>query len=349
MDLNVAGSSPVDRPLHMKYKHTVLGGTFDRIHSGHILYLKTAFECSDHITIGLTTQKLHSKKDHRQIIQDYSLREKELIKVIRARWPKGKVQIVPIDNIYGPSIEDPSIDSIVLTDETLQNGKKINTKRKIRGLRELEIILYPTIAAQDDLRLSSSRIRGGEIDRKGSVYKEVFSKNRVLPENLRSDLRKALGHTIKGTENEKDNVAVEAVNFLKTKKYGLVIAVGDIVSSTLKNAGFSPDINIIDFKTQRKLLSSFKTNKKFDTQNKSGTISSEFAELLKKEIDKNAKSKSKKTITIDGEEDLLVIPAVLLAPLESVVMYGQRNVGVVIVRVTEEIKKQVSDLVSHFS
>ena len=54
------------------------------------------------------------------------------------------------------------------------------------------------------------------------------------------------------------------------------------------------------------------------------------------------------TIVIDGEEDLLALPAILLAPLKSMVLYGQMDLGVVLVEVTEEMKEKVAGLVKKF-
>lgn len=332
----------------MTHKHVVIGGTFDRLHKGHISYLKTAFENAGRVTIGLSTDKLHSDKEFKQIIQIYNLRKKELLRTIKANWSRIPVAILPIEDIFGPSTSDPTIDAIVVTEITQQNGKKINAERMKRGLNELKIITYPIIKAQDDLILSSSRIRGGEVDRQGKVYKQSFSETLSLPEKLRTELRKPLGRVIKGGENEKVKVAFEVKQILEKEKHILSIAVGDIVSSTLKNAGFLPDIEIIDFKTQRKFLPAFDNCEKFDTENDAGTINQSSAFLLEKDIKQILINKGKKTITIDGEEDLLVLPAILLAPLESVVFYGQRDMGMVIVKVTEEIKRQVSELLKRF-
>jgi len=44
-------------------------------------------------------------------------------------------------------------------------------------------------------------------------------------------------------------------------------------------------------------------------------------------------------VHIKGEEDLLTLPAVLFAPLDSVVCYGQPGKGMVLVKVTEEKKR----------
>jgi hypothetical protein len=45
-------------------------------------------------------------------------------------------------------------------------------------------------------------------------------------------------------------------------------------------------------------------------------------------------------IEVDGEEDLLAIVAVQTSPIGSLVVYGQPNVGIVLVRVSETKKAE---------
>jgi hypothetical protein len=49
-------------------------------------------------------------------------------------------------------------------------------------------------------------------------------------------------------------------------------------------------------------------------------------------------------ITVDGEEDLLVLPVCMSAPENSVVLYGQPNEGLVLVHVTPEIQAKVQKI-----
>jgi len=49
-------------------------------------------------------------------------------------------------------------------------------------------------------------------------------------------------------------------------------------------------------------------------------------------------------IMVDGEEDLAVLPAVLLSPATSIVMYGQPGIGGVLVRVDDAVRKRVGSL-----
>jgi len=49
-------------------------------------------------------------------------------------------------------------------------------------------------------------------------------------------------------------------------------------------------------------------------------------------------------IVVNGEEDLLVIPVCVHAPENSIVLYGQPNKGLVIVKVTPEIRNKTQGL-----
>ena len=53
-------------------------------------------------------------------------------------------------------------------------------------------------------------------------------------------------------------------------------------------------------------------------------------------------------IKVKGEEDLLALPAILLAPLHSIMLYGQMDMGIVMVEVTEEKKKEVMEILKKF-
>ena len=56
------------------------------------------------------------------------------------------------------------------------------------------------------------------------------------------------------------------------------------------------------------------------------------------------KSKAPVRILVDGEEDLLVIPVCIHAPDYAIIMYGQPNEGLVVVKINEEIKKKTKSI-----
>jgi uncharacterized protein (UPF0218 family) len=61
-------------------------------------------------------------------------------------------------------------------------------------------------------------------------------------------------------------------------------------------------------------------------------------------IDTAIHDSEKSLITVDGEEDLMGFPAVLLAPNGSAVLYGQPDVGIVWIPVNDQTKKTTREL-----
>jgi uncharacterized protein (UPF0218 family) len=51
------------------------------------------------------------------------------------------------------------------------------------------------------------------------------------------------------------------------------------------------------------------------------------------------------TVVVNGEEDLLTLVAILVAPNGSIVAYGQPEVGIVLVRISTEKKSEIQALI----
>ena len=63
---------------------------------------------------------------------------------------------------------DESLNAIIVSEETEKVAIELNINRKLKGLRELEIVVVPLVLADDGIRISSTRIRNKEINIKGS-------------------------------------------------------------------------------------------------------------------------------------------------------------------------------------
>ena len=71
-----------------------------------------------------------------------------------------------------------------------------------------------------------------------------------------------------------------------------------------------------------------------NVKNPQGTITQEAINAIQEAI----QSKKQVNIVVDGEEDLLTLIVVLNAPLNALVIYGQPNKGIVVVKVTPQKK-----------
>ena len=128
---------------------------------------------------------------------------------------------------------------------------------------------------------------------------------------------------------------------------------------SLWDVGFVPSIAVIDYKSRREALTenskfvypeerreirNLKTRK---YRNRAGTIETSAVRRLKALCNAYLKNNSPQCLVINGEEDLMVLPAILVAPLSSLVLYGQYDLGVVAVKVTEEKKIEVWEVVKN--
>jgi len=158
-----------------------------------------------------------------------------------------------------------------------------------------------------------------------------------LPENLRDQLKIPLGDLIKEENVNKENILT------KIGSEPIVITVGDRTTENMINLGIMPQIQIIDGlekRNKRLVPTDDAINTSLSCKNPPGEISEESTQVIQKAFS----CESPVRITVDGEEDLLVIPACIFAPENSVVMYGQPNEGLVIVTITPEIRAKVQKI-----
>ena len=74
--------------------------------------------------------------------------------------------------------------------------------------------------------------------------------------------------------------------------------------------------------------------------NPAAEITLESIEIIKKAFTMNSPIR----LTVNGEEDLLVLPVCIHAPENSVILYGQPNKGLVLVQITTEIRNKAQAL-----
>ncbi len=331
--------------MTFQFHHTTIGGTFDHFHLGHKRFIDMAFARSQKVTIGITTAKLLQHKSNPHSMEDFETRKKSLINYLTEKKYVQRVVILPIDTIYGTTLEDKTINAIFVTESTYENANHINSQRKELHLPPMEIVLVPFTQGSDKKVISSERIRGGEIDRNGNSYVQLFMKEEkiTLPQQLREKLRIPIGTSIQSPN--------ELIPPYDTNSF--LITVGDIVTITFVNKNYQPAISIIDFKTKRKSIDDPKLLAALPQPyvtviNPAGAIDQKAVLTFESAIKHFYKTKKTLTIGIDGEEDLLTLPAILLAPLGSTVIYGQSDIGMIAVPVTEKKKEEVKKLLQEF-
>lgn len=146
------------------FKKAVVGGTFDRFHSGHKLIIKSAFDIADSVIIGLTSDEFANRFRSFEALP-YEKRKKAVEEY--AKNLKKTYEIVEINDSYGIATIDPEIDCIVVSEETLLRAEEINAIRFKKGINKLSILVIPILLAQDGNPISSERIIKNEINAEG--------------------------------------------------------------------------------------------------------------------------------------------------------------------------------------
>ncbi len=151
-----------------RFEHVVLGGTFDRLHLGHEALLATAFRSGRSVAIGVTTDAFLARhpKPGGARIRSYASRRRALDRWLTSRYSKSRWTLVPLDDLFGRSVED-GVDALVVSAETLAGGRAVNAERRRRGRRSVPLLSVPLVVADDLRPISSRRIRYREIDRWG--------------------------------------------------------------------------------------------------------------------------------------------------------------------------------------
>lgn len=110
-----------------------------------------------------------------------------------------------------------------------------------------------------------------------------------------------------------------------------IISIGDATTNNVLNADIIPKIGIIDNKIEREISKhQIEYNAiTLNVDNPPGTITDELWETIEKA--KYLAEESNVLIVVNGEEDLAVIPCVLMAPENTVILYGQPGEGLVVV------------------
>lgn len=130
---------------------------------------------------------------------------------------------------------------------------------------------------------------------------------------------------------------------ISKEKPELVISIGDAVSQNMLKYGIVPQLIIVDNKIMRATIEPFNVSikNKISVENPAGTLTPETWTA----VDSALKLEEQVLVLVEGEEDLLTLVAVLKAPDDSLVVYGQPHEGIVVLKVSKTLKERVLRIV----
>ncbi len=157
-----------------------------------------------------------------------------------------------------------------------------------------------------------------------------------LPDSLRDQLKIPLGILLPESQADKTNIK----KHLSENSY--VITVGDRTTEKMIEFGLIPSLQIIDAKEKRAKREPPKLSNAIEliVYNPAAEITTQSIDIIKKAFAMQPPVR----LSVNGEEDLLVIPVCIYAPENAIILYGQPNEGLVIVKITPEIRNKTQKL-----
>ncbi|WP_407415731.1 GTP-dependent dephospho-CoA kinase family protein [Methanobrevibacter sp.] len=130
----------------------------------------------------------------------------------------------------------------------------------------------------------------------------------------------------------------DAIDEIKSSKF--LISVGDATFANLLEYELYPNLAIIDNLIQRKNYNHdvIHTENILKANNPAGTITDDLWETIGKALELCGNGECY-VIDVAGEEDLAVLPCILMASEDTTILYGQPNEGLVVLNVSDTIDK----------
>ncbi|XP_045045889.2 bifunctional coenzyme A synthase isoform X2 [Desmodus rotundus] len=122
------------------YRRGAVGGTFDRLHNAHkVLLSVSCVLAQEQLVVGVADKDLLKSKLLPELLQPYAERVEHLSEFLVDIKPSLTFDIIPLLDPYGPAGSDPSLEFLVVSEETYRGGMAVNRFRLENGLEELAL------------------------------------------------------------------------------------------------------------------------------------------------------------------------------------------------------------------
>jgi len=317
----------------------LVGGTFDRFHIGHQKLLEIGLKECHELEVWMTSDILATRKDRR--IDSWADRKKLIMSSIHPDL-QARISFHTLEDAFGPAPTHEVAEVIICTPETISNCEEINAIRANNELKPLHTIMVDPVLDSNGRVVSSTNIRMGITDRDGmSWLNEQVGKSKIsLNTRVEAMLKSPFGTLVEGNENEPKIAMMNVLDRISGEP-GPIIAVGDVTVKTMQDLNKPADIAIIDGMTKRERweqaseIDEGQYDYVLKCKNPAGSITPElyrccYQALVKFGYNENEQNTESTIIIVDGEEDLAPLILHPLAPMGSVILYGQPGRGVVI-------------------
>jgi pantetheine-phosphate adenylyltransferase len=329
----VAGAAvvvAVEQDSMKQYTAIGMGGTFDHFHVGHQHFLEFAAELAETVVVGITIPELSSHKVAAALIEPFEVRQKAVESFLTAR--NIPHEVFALHDTFGPTLEASHVQAVAVTEQTVSGGEFINTKRAELHLPALPIHVCSLLNDDEGKLISSTRIRRGEINRKGESYLAAIRNGVTLTSQQLSAFKDPQGPVV---------LSVNPAHLSMS-----TLVVGDIVTETFLQQAWPASLFVFDERNLRQeyvskqIGDSTHASSIASVQNAAGEISAELGQWVITFCESLPLTQTTPTfLRVNGEEDLATVALVLCAPLGTRLYYGQPHQGMVQVDVTETLKE----------
>lgn len=126
----------------MQHDRVVLGGTFDRLHVGHRKLLTVAAMSSRReVVVGVTSDAMARKKADSGSLLPFARRAADVTAFLHTIKPALAVQVVEINDPFGPTVTDAGLNAIVVSSETRRGAAEVNKARVAKGMPKLAVVV----------------------------------------------------------------------------------------------------------------------------------------------------------------------------------------------------------------
>ena len=161
----------------------------------------------------------------------------------------------------------------------------------------------------------------------------MFEADLILPESQRGAFKEPLGREM--PDSELDSISDETT----------YLTVGDVVSLAFRRRGVMPRLSVYDGSTERREMTEFaklvEDEPREEVVNPVGEITVSMVEAIRRGIEG-----STRLVRVEGEEDLAVLPCLILAPEGYHVVYGMPGRCMMVVDVDGRSKDRAKELLS---
>ncbi len=169
-----------------------------------------------------------------------------------------------------------------------------------------------------------------------------------LPVRMRAELKRPMGRLV-------PDASVTRAELLRGLPGAAppVVTVGDATSERASALGIAPVLEVVDGIEGRlrragrgRPPAASGARRLARCENRAGGICTECADLVRRLL---APPLRPSRIEVDGEEDLLVVPACIHAPDGAAVMYGQPGEGIVVVRAGPDARHRAKSVLERMA